>query len=113
MGGVMEPVKSIWMDGELVPWAEANVHVLTHGLHYGTGVFEGIRAYGTDEGTAVFRLGDHMRRLHDSAAAYTIPMKYSVDELMAGARQLLLDNELESAYIRPIVFYGSGTIGLN
>ncbi|MDH3425635.1 MAG: branched-chain amino acid transaminase [Acidimicrobiia bacterium] len=109
----MEPVKSIWMDGELVPWAEANVHVLTHGLHYGTGVFEGIRAYGNDEGTAVFRLSDHMQRLHNSATTYSIPLKYSVDELAAATRQLLLDNELDSAYIRPIVFYGSGTMGLN
>ena len=109
----MEPVKSIWMDGKLVPWAEANVHVLTHALHYGTGVFEGIRAYSNDDGTAVFRLRDHMQRLLDSAAAYSMPLEYSVDELVAAAGQLLADNELEACYIRPIVFYGTGTIGLN
>lgn len=109
----MEPTKSIWMDGELVPWAEANVHVLSHGLHYGTGVFEGIRAYQNDDGTAVFRLRDHMERLLASAEAYSMPIEYSLDDLVAAARETILANELESCYIRPITFYETGTIGLN
>jgi len=109
----MEPTKSIWMDGELVPWAEAKVHVLTHALHYGTGVFEGIRAYKNDDGTAVFRLRDHMKRLLVSAGAYSMPIEYSVDELVVAVRDTVTDNELESCYIRPISFYELGTIGLN
>ena len=109
----MEPGKSIWMDGELVPWAEANVHVLTHALHYGTGVFEGIRAYANGDGTAVFRLRDHMKRLLVSAEAYSMPLEYSVDELVAAAKETITDNDLESCYVRPIAFYELGTIGLN
>ncbi len=109
----MEPTKSIWMDGELVPWAEANVHVLTHGLHYGTGVFEGIRAYGNDDGTAVFRLRDHMERLTVSAGAYSMPLEHSLDELVTAVRETIIANELDSCYIRPITFYETGTIGLN
>ena len=109
----MESGKSIWMDGELVPWAEANVHVLTHALHYGTGVFEGIRAYANGDGTAVFRLRDHMKRLVVSAEAYSMPLEYSVDELVAAAKETITDNDLESCYVRPIAFYELGTIGLN
>ncbi len=109
----MESAKSIWMDGELVPWAEAKVHVLTHALHYGTGVFEGIRAYQNDDGTAVFRLREHMERLLVSAAAYSMPIEYSVDDLVVAVRDTVTDNELESCYIRPITFYELGTIGLN
>ncbi len=109
----MESTKSIWMDGELIPWAEAKVHVLTHALHYGTGVFEGIRAYKNDDGTAVFRLREHMERLLVSAAAYSMPIEYSVDDLVVAVRDTVTDNELESCYIRPITFYELGTIGLN
>ena len=109
----MESTKSIWMDGELIPWAEAKVHVLTHALHYGTGVFEGIRAYKNDDGTAVFRLREHMERLVVSAAAYSMPIEYSVDDLVVAVRDTVTDNELESCYIRPITFYELGTIGLN
>jgi branched-chain amino acid aminotransferase len=109
----MEKADVIWMDGDLVPWDEAKVHVLSHGLHYGTGVFEGIRAYSTAEGTAVFRLREHMERLHRSAKAYGIPLRWSVDELIAATRLLLRDNRLESAYIRPLVFYGYGSLSLN
>lgn len=101
------------MDGEFVPWDEATVHVLSHGLHYGTGVFEGIRAYETPTGTAVFRLTEHMERLHRSAKAYGIPLRFGVDELVKASRQLLVDNELESGYLRPLAFYGLGSIGLN
>ncbi len=109
----MEASRVIWMDGEFVPWEEATVHVLSHGLHYGAGVFEGIRAYETPTGTAVFRLTEHMERLHRSAKAYGIPLPFGVDELVKASRQLLTDNDLESGYLRPLVFYGLGSIGLN
>ena len=109
----MEASRVIWMDGEFVPWEEATVHVLSHGLHYGAGVFEGIRAYETPTGTAVFRLTEHMERLHRSAKAYGIPLRYGVDELVQASRKLLVDNELEAGYLRPLAFYGLGSIGLN
>jgi len=109
----METSRVIWVDGDFVPWDEATVHVLAHGLHYGAGVFEGIRAYETPTGTAVFRLTEHMERLHRSAKAYGIPLRVGVDELVKTSRQLLIDNELESAYLRPLAFYGLGSIGLN
>lgn len=109
----MEPSSKIWVDGEFVDWDDATVHFLAHGLHYGTGVFEGIRAYKTPEGTAVFRLHDHMIRLDASARAYGIPMAWTVDQLDEACLELLRVNELESAYIRPLSFYGSGAFGLN
>ncbi len=109
----MQPVPYIWMNGELVDWDQANVHVLTHALHYGTSVFEGIRAYATDKGPAVFRLPEHMDRLIDGCKAYQIPIDYSVDELSEAATGLVRANELPAAYIRPIAFRGLGAIGLN
>lgn len=109
----METASHIWSDGEFVPWDEANVHFLSHALHYGTGVFEGIRAYNTPEGTAVFRLHDHMLRLDASARAYGIPMRWTVEEWDEACFELLRFTELESAYIRPLVFYGGGSIGIN
>ena len=109
----MEPSSHIWNDGELVPWDNATVHFLSHALHYGTGVFEGIRAYNTPEGTAVFRLHEHMVRLGASAKAYAIPMQWSADQLDQACLDLLRATELESAYIRPLVFYGTGSIGPN
>jgi branched-chain amino acid aminotransferase len=109
----VEPSELIWVDGELVPWADATVHVLSHALHYGSGVFEGIRAYETPEGTAVFRLTDHLHRLHRSARAYRIPLTWAVDELARATFGLLSANRLEHGYIRPIVFYGLGSIGLD
>lgn len=109
----METATHIWSDGELVPWDEANVHFLSHALHYGTGVFEGIRAYNTPEGTAVFRLHEHMARLGASARAYQIPMKYTTEEWDEACLHLLRETGLESAYIRPLVFYGGGSIGVN
>ncbi len=109
----METASHIWSDGELVPWDDANVHFLSHALQYGTGVFEGIRAYNTPEGTAVFRLHDHMLRLDASARAYAIPMRWSVEEWKEACLHLLRETGLESAYIRPQVFYGNGAIGIN
>lgn len=97
----------------MVLWDDANVHVLSHALHYGTGVFEGIRAYETDVGTAVFRLTDHMDRLHRSAKAYQMELEWSVDDLSKAAKELLTANELEAGYLRPIVFLELGAVGLN
>ncbi len=92
----MEPTKYIWFDGEMVPWADANVHVLSHALHYGTGVFEGIRAYETPDGTEVFRLTEHMARLRHSAKAYNMNLEWSVEELVDAAKETLRVNGLES-----------------
>jgi branched-chain amino acid aminotransferase len=109
----MDSGKYIWMDGAMVDWDSATVHVLSNALHYGTGVFEGIRAYETLDGPAVFRLPEHIKRLHRSAKAYGIPLGHSVDELVEACRQIISSNELESGYIRPLVFYELGSIGLN
>lgn len=109
----MDTAKYIWMDGAQVPWDEANVHVLTHALHYGTGVFEGIRAYQAAGGTAVFRLREHMERLHRSAMAYQMDLEWSVDQLCDATKRLLADNDLEAGYVRPIVYLGLGAFGLN
>ena len=109
----MDAASHIWSDGELIPWDDATVHFLSHGLQYGTGVFEGIRAYNTPDGTAVFRLHDHMVRLEASARAYAIPCKWTAEELDEATLELLRVTGLESAYIRPQVFYGMGTIGLD
>ncbi|MBT8202621.1 MAG: branched-chain amino acid transaminase [Acidimicrobiia bacterium] len=109
----MEPVTYIWMDGELVAWEDATVHVLSHALHYGTGVFEGIRAYDTESGPAVFRLTEHMERLTRGAAAYQIALSYGADELTKAAREVIATNELGACYIRPLVFLGTGSMGLN
>ncbi len=101
------------MDGKLVPWEDAKVHVLIHALHYGTGVFEGIRAYDTVGGTAIFRHREHMERLHSSAKAYGLELEWTVDQLMDAARLLIKENELEACYIRPVVYLGMGSLGLN
>ncbi|MSR14910.1 MAG: branched-chain amino acid transaminase [Gammaproteobacteria bacterium] len=103
----------IWMDGEMVPWREANTHVLTHSLHYATGAFEGIRAYQTPRGTAIFRLGEHIQRLFDTA--HILGMKMPFDQ--AAVRQACIDsvrmNKLDAAYLRPLVYYGSEGMGLH
>ncbi|MGX8940068.1 branched-chain amino acid transaminase [Symbiopectobacterium sp. Eva_TO] len=96
----------IWFNGEMVPWAEAKVHVMSHTLHYGTSVFEGVRCYDSHKGPVVFRHREHMRRLHDSAKIYRMPVQYSVDDLMEACRATLRKNALKSAYIRPLVFVG-------
>jgi len=109
----LTPTKYIWMDGKLVPWKKAKVHVLTHTLHYGLGVFEGIRCYRTPKGPAVFRLKDHMKRLENSAKTVGIRMPYTVKELMEATKLTIRANRIEECYIRPIVFYGYGVMGLN
>jgi branched-chain amino acid aminotransferase len=102
----------IWYDGELVQWRDATTHVLTHTLHYGMGVFEGVRAYNTPDGTAIFRLQAHTDRLFDSAHIMNMPMPYSKEEINEATRAAVRENNLESAYIRPMVFYGSEGMGL-
>ncbi len=108
----MEQADLIWHNGELVAWEDAKVHVLTHGLHYGTGVFEGIRAYETTSGTAIFRHHDHLGRLFKSAELYYMPIPYTLDELRCATHELIAANELRECYIRPIVFRGYGQMGL-
>jgi branched-chain amino acid aminotransferase len=103
----------IWMNGEFVAWEDAKVHVLTHGLHYGTGVFEGIRCYDTEIGPAIFRHREHLQRLLRSAELYYMPMPYDVDALRAATHELIGRNGLRSCYIRPIAFRGYGQMGLN
>lgn len=102
----------IWYDGELVPWRDATTHVLTHTLHYGMGVFEGVRAYDTPQGTAIFRLQAHTDRLFDSAHIMNMEMPFSKEEISEATRTAVAANQLESAYIRPMVFYGSEGMGL-
>ncbi|HSO94727.1 MAG TPA: branched-chain amino acid transaminase [Acidimicrobiia bacterium] len=109
----IEKTDKIWMDGTLVNWDDANVHILTHTLHYGSGVFEGIRAYPTSRGPAVFRLTDHMQRLHDSASLLHMDLPYSVEELVEATKETIRANRLDSCYIRPIAFLGYGEMGLN
>ena len=103
----------IWFNGKLVPWEKATVHVLSHALHYGSSVFEGVRAYETPKGVAIFRLRDHTRRLFDSAKIYRIPMPFSPEQLNEACRQVIAANELKrGAYLRPVVFRGYGEIGV-
>ena len=103
----------IWHDGKLVPWREATTHVLTHSLHYGLAVFEGVRAYNTQIGTAIFRLKEHTDRLFNSAHIYRMAMPYSREQLMEAQREVVRANNLESCYIRPIAFYGSEKMGVS
>ena len=109
----MEEADFIWMNGEIVPWADAKLHVLTHGLHYGTGVFEGIRAYDGELGTAVFRHREHLDRLHQSAGLYCMEIPYSVEELRTATHELIAKNGLRHCYIRPLATRGYGVMGLN
>jgi branched-chain amino acid aminotransferase len=107
------PTEKIWFNGELIPWDDARIHVLTHTLHYGMGVFEGIRAYETDDGPAAFRLTDHMRRMDQSARILMMPTPYSVDELVRAVKDTVRSTGLPACYIRPIAYYGYGEMGLN
>ena len=103
----------IWYDGKLVPWRDANTHVLTHSLHYGLAVFEGLRAYNTSRGTAIFRLKEHTERLFNSAHIYMMKIPYSRETLMEAHKEVVRVNKLESCYIRPIAFYGSEKMGVS
>jgi branched-chain amino acid aminotransferase len=105
--------EKIWMNGELVDWDDATIHVLTHTLHYGCGVFEGIRAYPTADGPAVFRLTDHIKRLLDSAKIFMMDVPYSLEELVEATKRTVAVNGLEQCYIRPLVYLGYGEMGLN
>jgi branched-chain amino acid aminotransferase len=107
------PTEKIWFNGELIPWEDAKIHVLTHTLHYGMGVFEGIRAYETEDGPAAFRLTDHMRRMEQSAQILMMPMPYSVDEMVQAVKDTVRSTGLRACYIRPIAYYGYGEMGLN
>ena len=103
----------IWLNGEFVAWEDAKVHVLTHGLHYGTGVFEGIRAYETDSGTAIFRHVDHLQRLEESAKLYYMDVPFKREVLREATHELIVRNGFKSCYIRPLVYRGHGPMGLN
>jgi len=103
----------IWYDGKLVPWRDANTHVLTHSLHYGLAVFEGVRAYKTVSGTAIFRIREHTERLFNSAHIYLMKMPYTQDEIIAAQKEVVRANKLDECYIRPIAFYGSEKMGVS
>jgi branched-chain amino acid aminotransferase len=105
--------KKIWVDGQLVDYNEAKIHVLTHGLHYGTGVFEGIRSYTTNKGPALFRLDDHIKRLFNSAKAYFMDLAYNKNEIIQSSINTVKANNLDECYIRIIAFYGYGKLGVN
>jgi branched-chain amino acid aminotransferase len=100
------------MNGEMVPWDDAKIHVLSHTLHYGTGIFEGIRAYETDDGPAIFRLTEHIERLHNSARILSMPMPWSIEDLVEACKLVVRDSGLPSCYVRPIAYYGYGEMGL-
>jgi branched-chain amino acid aminotransferase len=105
--------KKVWFDGRLVDYNEAKIHVLTHGLHYGTGIFEGIRSYNTDNGPAIFRLDDHIKRLFNSGKAYFMRFEYTRDDIKQSSVDTVRANDLDECYIRIIAFYGYGKLGVN
>jgi branched-chain amino acid aminotransferase len=109
----MKPTPWIWKDGELIAWERATVHVMSHVLHYGSAVFEGIRAYATPQGLRFFRLDCHLRRLLDSARVYAMPMRWTAAELASACRELVARNGMSCAYVRPLVYRGYGTMGLD
>jgi branched-chain amino acid aminotransferase len=108
----VQELDKIWMNGALIDWADAKVHVGTHGLHYGSGVFEGIRAYETPKGSAVFRLTDHLQRLHNSARLLNMDLGYSIAELKSACTDLIGANGVPECYLRPIAFFGYGELGV-
>ena len=109
----MRETEKIWMNGELVDWADARIHVGAHGLHYGSGVFEGIRAYETSKGTAVFRLSEHLKRLDNSAKLLNMELPFSIEELRLACHELIASNGLPECYLRPIAFFGYGELGVS
>ncbi len=112
-GGMQDAARHIWMDGQLVPWRDANVHIMTHSLHYGIAVFEGIRCYSTARGPAIFRLDEHLTRLYHSAKIVGMEIPYGREQLAQACRELIVSNEQKECYIRPIVYFGAGKFGLN
>jgi branched-chain amino acid aminotransferase len=109
----VQETEKIWMNGEFVDWADAKIHVGVHGLHYGSGVFEGIRCYDTPKGPEVFRLTDHLTRLHNSARLLYMEIPFSVDDLKSACNELITENGLPECYVRPIAFYGYGELGVH
>ena len=109
----IQPTAKIWMNGRLVDWDAARIHILTHSLHYGMGVFEGIRCYETSDGPAIFRLTDHINRLHNSAKILMMPLPYSVEELVDACKETVRSTGLPSCYVRPIAYYGYGEMGVS
>src|SRR6201989_2849110 len=107
------PTEQIWMNGQMGAWDDARIHVLTHTLHYGTGVFEGIRAYETDRGPAAFRLTEHIERLFNSAKIMMMEIPFSFEDIVEATKATVRSTGLPSCYIRPIVYYGYGEMGLN
>jgi branched-chain amino acid aminotransferase len=110
---MVKPTPTIWMSGRFVPWHEANVHVLTHALHYGTGVFDSLRVYATDRGPAIFRHREHHERLERSAALYRMPLPFTVDELAAATREVVARTGLEECYVRTLAYRGAGAMGVS
>ncbi|MBU0533144.1 branched-chain amino acid transaminase [Candidatus Micrarchaeota archaeon] len=109
----METVSKIWMNGKFIPWKKAQVHILTHALHYGTAIFEGMRCYNTPQGPAVFRMQDHYRRLADGCKSYKFKLDYSTDQMCTITKKLIRVNKLKECYVRPLVFTGYSKIGLD
>lgn len=108
----MKPSQSIWMNGEMIPWEHATVHVMAHALHYGSSVFEGIRCYDTPNGPCIFRLGAHVKRLFDSAKLYRFPVPFNQQQVEQGCCDAIVQNDLKNAYIRPLIFLGAGSLGV-
>ena len=108
----MNTSKYIWMNGEMIPWENATVHCMSHALHYGSSVFEGMRAYDTPNGPCIFRLDAHIKRLFESAKLYRYKMPYSAEEISQGCKDSIVKNELTNAYIRPLIFLGAGSLGV-
>jgi branched-chain amino acid aminotransferase len=109
----LKPLAKIWMDGKFVPWNDAKIHVLTHGLHYGMAVFEGIRSFSTKKGPALFRLSEHIERFYNSAKVYRMQIPFSAKELADASKELVRANGLAESYVRPIAFTAYGAMGLN
>ena len=105
--------RKIWIDGNLIDWDDAKIHILTHALHYATAVFEGIRCYDTNKGPAIFRMRDHIRRLQNSGKMYHMNIEYSEEELELAIIETLKANDVSECYIRPIAYYGYGKMGVN
>ena len=108
----MKTSQYIWMNGKMIPWEDATVHVMAHALHYGSSVFEGLRCYDTPNGSCIFRLKSHTKRLFDSAKLYRYPVPYSAEQISQACRDVIVKNELKDAYIRPLIFLGAGSLGV-